>query len=73
MAVRDALQLAMDEEMTKDDSVILLGEEVAQYHGAYKVKKRLKIFPFVASFFDDLSECYDSLPKNHYKTYSKTS
>lgn len=29
--------MAMDEEMEKDDKVILLGEEVAQYHGAYKV------------------------------------
>jgi len=36
-AVRDALQLAMDEEMAKDDKVILMGEEVAVYHGAYKV------------------------------------
>ena len=37
VAVRDALQMAMDEEMEKDETVMLLGEEVAQYHGAYKV------------------------------------
>ncbi len=30
--------MAMDEEMTRDDNVFLLGEEVAQYDGAYKVQ-----------------------------------
>merc|ERR1712086_1131677 len=34
--VRDALNMAMDEEMAKDDGVVLIGEEVAQYDGAYK-------------------------------------
>ncbi len=37
VAVREALRLAMEEEMRKDDKIILLGEEVAQYKGAYKV------------------------------------
>ena len=37
MYVRDALNSAMDEEMQRDDKVFLLGEEVAQYDGAYKV------------------------------------
>ena len=37
MTVRDALNSAMDEEMAADDKVLLLGEEVGQYHGAYKV------------------------------------
>lgn len=37
LTVRDALNQAMDEEMEKDDRVFLLGEEVAQYDGAYKV------------------------------------
>lgn len=37
LAVRDALNQAMDEEMEKDDRVFILGEEVAQYDGAYKV------------------------------------
>jgi pyruvate dehydrogenase E1 component beta subunit len=31
----------MDEEMARDDAVILLGEEVAQYNGAYKVSQGL--------------------------------
>ena len=38
MTVRDALNQAMEEEMARDDKVYLLGEEVAQYNGAYKVK-----------------------------------
>jgi pyruvate dehydrogenase E1 component beta subunit len=37
MTVREALRQAMDEEMARDDRVFLLGEEVAQYEGAYKV------------------------------------
>lgn len=37
LTVRDALNQAIDEEMEKDDRVFLLGEEVAQYDGAYKV------------------------------------
>jgi pyruvate dehydrogenase E1 component beta subunit len=35
--VRDALNQALDEEMERDERVFLLGEEVAQYDGAYKV------------------------------------
>ena len=35
--MRDALNMAMDEELARDDRVFLLGEEVAQYDGAYKV------------------------------------
>lgn len=41
MNVRDALNSAMDEEMARDDRVFLLGEEVAQYDGAYKVSRGL--------------------------------
>ncbi|KAK7571917.1 hypothetical protein V9T40_014389 [Parthenolecanium corni] len=41
MTVRDALNAAMDEEMERDDRVFLLGEEVAQYDGAYKVSRGL--------------------------------
>ena len=44
MTVRDALTLAMEEEMTADEKVFLLGEEVAQYHGAYKVKQCNALF-----------------------------
>ncbi|WGM31142.1 pyruvate dehydrogenase complex E1 component subunit beta [Brevundimonas sp. NIBR11] len=39
--VRDALRDAMAEEMRRDDSVFLIGEEVAQYQGAYKVSREL--------------------------------
>ncbi|MGA2642761.1 MAG: pyruvate dehydrogenase complex E1 component subunit beta [Spirochaetia bacterium] len=38
---REALRAAMDEEMERDDSVILIGEEVGQYNGAYKVSQGL--------------------------------
>jgi pyruvate dehydrogenase E1 component beta subunit len=38
---REALRQAMDEEMARDEDVILLGEEVALYNGAYKVSKGL--------------------------------
>lgn len=37
LTVRDALNAAMDEEMERDEKVLLMGEEVAQYDGAYKV------------------------------------
>ncbi len=39
--VREALCMAMEEEMRRDPTVILMGEEVAQYNGAYKVSKGL--------------------------------
>ncbi|RMD81122.1 MAG: pyruvate dehydrogenase complex E1 component subunit beta [Lentisphaerae bacterium] len=38
---RDALNQAMDEEMARDERVFILGEEVAQYNGAYKVTRGL--------------------------------
>jgi pyruvate dehydrogenase E1 component beta subunit len=41
MTVREALRDAMAEEMRKDDKVFLMGEEVAQYQGAYKVSQGL--------------------------------
>ncbi|EMR11315.1 hypothetical protein PNEG_00344 [Pneumocystis murina B123] len=41
ITVRDALNQAMAEEMERDERVFLLGEEVAQYDGAYKVSKGL--------------------------------
>lgn len=40
MTVRDGLNSALDDELARDDRVFLLGEEVAQYDGAYKVSKR---------------------------------
>ena len=39
ITLRDALNEALKEEMRRDESVFLMGEEVAQYNGAYKVSK----------------------------------
>ncbi|MCB0547806.1 MAG: pyruvate dehydrogenase complex E1 component subunit beta [Phaeodactylibacter sp.] len=39
LALRDALREAMIEEMRRDENVFLMGEEVAEYDGAYKVSK----------------------------------
>ncbi|MEM4379813.1 MAG: pyruvate dehydrogenase complex E1 component subunit beta, partial [Thermoplasmatales archaeon] len=39
--IRDAIRDAMAEEMRRDDSVILIGEEVGAYNGAYKCSKGL--------------------------------
>ncbi|MBL4617402.1 MAG: pyruvate dehydrogenase complex E1 component subunit beta [Robiginitomaculum sp.] len=39
--IRDALRDAMAEEMRRDDDVFLMGEEVAQYEGAYKVSREM--------------------------------
>jgi pyruvate dehydrogenase E1 component beta subunit len=39
--VRDALNEALSEELESNPSVFILGEEVAQYNGAYKVTKGL--------------------------------
>lgn len=41
MTFREALRQAMDEEMARDENVILMGEEVAEYNGAYKVSQGL--------------------------------
>jgi len=41
LTVREALRDAMAEEMRRDDTVFLMGEEVAQYQGAYKVSQGL--------------------------------
>lgn len=37
--VREAIRQALDEEMTRDERVYIMGEEVAEYNGAYKVTK----------------------------------
>lgn len=41
ITVRDALRDAMAEEMRRDESVFVMGEEVAEYQGAYKVTREL--------------------------------
>lgn len=39
LQIREALRRAMTEEMRRDDRIFLIGEEVAQYNGAYKVSQ----------------------------------
>jgi pyruvate dehydrogenase E1 component beta subunit len=39
--MREALRQALDEEMTRDPTVFVMGEEVGEYNGAYKVTKGL--------------------------------
>jgi pyruvate dehydrogenase E1 component beta subunit len=39
IAFREALREAMQEEMRRDENIFLMGEEVAEYHGAYKVSQ----------------------------------
>jgi len=41
MTVREAINSGLDEEMERDEAVYLMGEEVAQYQGAYKITKGL--------------------------------
>lgn len=41
MTVREALNAGIDEEMQRDEDVFVMGEEVGQYQGAYKVTKGL--------------------------------
>ncbi|XP_004392993.1 PREDICTED: pyruvate dehydrogenase E1 component subunit beta, mitochondrial-like [Odobenus rosmarus divergens] len=41
VTVREAINQSMDEELERDEKVFLLGEEVAQYDGAYKVSRGL--------------------------------
>ena len=38
---REAVRQALDEELARDENVVLMGEEVAQYNGAYKVTEGL--------------------------------
>jgi len=41
LTIRDALNQALREELARDETVFLMGEEVAEYDGAYKVTKGL--------------------------------
>jgi pyruvate dehydrogenase E1 component subunit beta len=41
ITMRDALNQALKEELTRDPSVFLMGEEVAEYQGAYKITRGL--------------------------------
>ena len=41
LSYREALREGLDEELARDENVVLMGEEVAQYNGAYKVTEGL--------------------------------
>ncbi len=41
IAIREALRQALDEEMERDERVLIMGEEVGEYEGAYKVTRGL--------------------------------
>ena len=41
ITMREALNQAMAEEMERDETIFLMGEEVAEYNGAYKVSEGL--------------------------------
>ncbi len=41
IAIREALRQALDEEMERDERVFIMGEEVGEYEGAYKVTRGL--------------------------------
>ena len=41
LTYREALKSALSEEIERDENVFILGEEVAQYNGAYKVTEGL--------------------------------
>ena len=41
LEMREAIRQALDEEMQRDPTVFIMGEEVAEYQGAYKVTKGL--------------------------------
>jgi len=48
MTVRDALNMAMEEEMLRDESVFVMGEEVARYNGAYKARPASSLYLFAS-------------------------
>uniref|UniRef100_A0A146L9P9 Pyruvate dehydrogenase E1 component subunit beta n=1 Tax=Lygus hesperus TaxID=30085 RepID=A0A146L9P9_LYGHE len=41
LTIREALNKALDEELARDANVVIIGEEVGQYQGAYKITKGL--------------------------------
>jgi hypothetical protein len=65
MTVRDALNSAMEEEMVRDETVFIMGEEVARYNGAYKVKETQVHLCTTVYFFSRLRKVFlTSLEKN---------
>ena len=53
MNVRDAINTALDEEISRDDSVFVIGEEVAQYEGPYKVRLAFTLLDESADIADN--------------------
>ncbi len=65
MAVREAINQGLDEEMSRDERVFLMGEEVAQYQGAYKVRCRVFQFAFAARHFSSSLANFNSKTTEH--------
>lgn len=53
--MREAINQGIDEEMARDDRVFVMGEEVAQYQGAYKVRFCCSRFFMFRRAFDNSS------------------
>ena len=74
MAVRDALNSAIDDEMGADERVFLIGEEVGEYQGAYKVQACLRTaHPRSSAFAERCFLCSVSLApdaRTHAGTHS---
>lgn len=70
MTVRDALNQAMDEEIKRDDRVFLLGEEVAQYDGAYKVSLITSAVTFFQFYRTLIQQIYITLSSYKLKLIS---
>ena len=51
MTCRDALNSAMDEELERDEKVFIIGEEVAEYDGAYKVYIPSKLIHILNNYY----------------------
>uniref|UniRef100_A0A3P9IZI3 Pyruvate dehydrogenase E1 component subunit beta n=1 Tax=Oryzias latipes TaxID=8090 RepID=A0A3P9IZI3_ORYLA len=66
VTVRDALNQALDEELERDERVFLMGEEVAQYDGAYKAGLR-PICEFMT--FNFSMQAIDQVINSAAKTY----
>lgn len=59
ITIRDALNMALDEELARDERVFIMGEEVAKYNGAYKVKQ---VHIRCANSFTSSSQARSHLP-----------
>jgi len=60
LTYREALREGLDEELARDPNVMLMGEEVAQYNGAYKVTEGL--WKLVSSAWASAPRCSACAP-----------